>query len=76
MCIIFNFFISLQRTELVRTMMNMHVAMASVFQKDGFVIVIRTVMIIVMNKDVVRCRKVLYTRHMRGGRQKIMNNLK
>lgn len=75
MCIIFNFFISLQRKELVQTM-NMHVAMASVFQKDGFVIVIRTVMIIVMNKDVVRCRKVLYTRHMRGGRQKIMNNLK
>ena len=64
-CVLFlTFFISLQCKELVQTM-NIHVAMASVSQKDGFVIVIMTVMIIAMNKDVVRCRNVLYTRHMR-----------
>lgn len=44
----------LQPKELVQTM-NMHAAMDSVFQNDGCVIVIRTVRMVVMNKDVVRC---------------------
>lgn len=44
----------LQPKELVQTM-NMHAAMDNVFQNDGCVIVIRTVRMVVMNKDVVRC---------------------